>query len=133
MIAAGDDPRRATCLWLARTAAFDTGLVARLAKAFGGFASVVEQPVGRLQGLVTANSAAREAIAATSRSGCWRLPAAGEERGVVTWVDALYPARLRDLFDPPPALFVCGRRWSRVVDGLRLPAVAVVGARSPSP
>ena len=36
---------------------------------------------------------------------------------IVTWVDAAYPAPLRDLLDPPPVLYVMGElpEWSRAV------------------
>ncbi|HOT23134.1 MAG TPA: DNA-protecting protein DprA [Thermoleophilia bacterium] len=58
---------------------------------------------------------------------------AGERADVVTWVDDAYPPQLRDLPDPPPALFLGGR----VQEGLRTLAtrhvVAVVGSRRPSP
>jgi len=58
---------------------------------------------------------------------------AGERADVVTWVDDAYPPQLRDLPDPPPALFLGGR----VEEGLRTLAtrhvVAVVGSRRPSP
>lgn len=52
---------------------------------------------------------------------------------VVTWADAAYPPQLRELPDPPPALFLGGLAAA----GLRALAerhvVAVVGSRSPSP
>ncbi len=63
-----------------------------------------------------------------------RGPVAGAaaRRDVVTWFDPAYPPQLRDLPDPPPALFLSGVAG----DGLRALAqrhvVAVVGSRSPS-
>lgn len=60
-------------------------------------------------------------------------PTVAEGRAVVTWADEQYPPQLRELPDPPPALFLDGL----VKDGLRALAerhvVAVVGSRSPSP
>ncbi len=51
---------------------------------------------------------------------------------MVTWVDADYPPGLRELFDPPPALFVRGRHWAAMLRALReRPTVAIVGARHP--
>jgi len=46
---------------------------------------------------------------------------------VVTWVDAAYPLRLRDLRDPPAVLYLRGG-WCGDPD----PAVAIVGTRHPS-
>src|SRR5207302_10050374 len=46
---------------------------------------------------------------------------------VLTWLDADYPARLRELDDAPPVLYLRGACKAPE------PAVAVVGTRSPSP
>jgi DNA processing protein len=46
---------------------------------------------------------------------------------VLTWLDAGYPARLRDLQDAPPVVYLRGA-W----DGSFEPAVAIVGTRRPS-
>jgi DNA processing protein len=46
---------------------------------------------------------------------------------ILTWLDAGYPARLRDLRDAPPVLYLRGA-W----DGSPEPAVAIVGTRRPS-
>lgn len=46
---------------------------------------------------------------------------------VLTWIDPEYPARLRDLRDAPPVVYMRGR-WN----GSPEPAVAVVGTRRPS-
>jgi DNA processing protein len=46
---------------------------------------------------------------------------------VRTWLDAGYPARLRDLQDAPPVVYLRG-----VWDGTLEPAVAIVGTRRPS-
>lgn len=50
---------------------------------------------------------------------------AANERGLVAWDDADYPACLLAIADPPPVLFVLGRR-----ELLGRPAVAVVGSRN---
>jgi DNA processing protein len=57
-----------------------------------------------------------------------------DEVHIVTWCDDLYPARLRQTADPPPALFVrgcCAPESLRSLDGS--PVVAIVGSRAPSP
>jgi DNA processing protein len=48
--------------------------------------------------------------------------------GLMTLGDADYPERLREIFDPPPVLWVRGDRGL-----LSQPAIAVVGTRAPSP
>jgi DNA processing protein len=65
------------------------------------------------------------------REGC---TSALDEVHVVTWCDELYPERLRQTPDPPPALFVrgcCAPESLRSLDGS--PVVAIVGSRAPSP
>jgi DNA processing protein len=47
---------------------------------------------------------------------------------LITLADADYPERLREIFDPPPVLWVRGNRSL-----LSKPAIAVVGTRAPSP
>ena len=47
---------------------------------------------------------------------------------LVTSHDAAYPARLREIFDPPLVLFVLGR-----TDLMSSPTVAIVGTRRPTP
>ena len=54
--------------------------------------------------------------------------AAGAERHLLTSDDPRYPARLRDLADPPLVLYVAGDP-----DVLTLPQLAVVGSRRPTP
>jgi DNA processing protein len=48
--------------------------------------------------------------------------------GVMTLTDPDYPERLREIFDPPPVLWVRGDRGL-----LSRPSLAVVGTRAPSP
>jgi DNA processing protein len=65
-----------------------------------------------------ARKAAEEEWQKIAESGC----------GVMTFADADYPERLREIFDPPPVLWVRGDRSL-----LTRPAIAVVGTRAPSP
>lgn len=53
---------------------------------------------------------------------------AAQNATIVTFGCAAYPERLREIYDPPPVLWLRGevRLWSR-------PAIAVVGTRHPSP
>jgi DNA processing protein len=65
-----------------------------------------------------ARKAAEEEWQRICNSGC----------GVMTLADTDYPERLREIFDPPPVLWVRGDR-----ELLSRPALAVVGTRAPSP
>ncbi|MFT4114325.1 DNA-processing protein DprA [Silvibacterium sp.] len=64
------------------------------------------------------------------------LSLAGEERMAIATLggsflchaDEAYPERLREIFDPPPVLWVRGN-----ADVLQQPAIAVVGTRHPTP
>jgi DNA processing protein len=53
----------------------------------------------------------------------------GEQKGVIlTYADEEYPDRLREIFDPPPVLWVLGE-----VKLLARPSIAIVGTRHPTP
>ncbi len=122
--------RRARCLWLAEQAARDRGLVGRLVKAHGGFAAVLESSRGVLGG------ALRPGAGTGGDATAWAVAAARPEshEAVVAWTDPAYPSGLRDLFDPPPALYVRGLHWQAALRALaERPSVALVGARRPSP
>ncbi len=120
---------RERCLRLAERAARDRGLVARLVKAHGGFAEALAAPLPALA------DGARGAAAADGAEA-WTVSGARPEghEAVVAWTDLEYPPGLRDLFDPPPALYVRGLHWRTALRALaQRPSVAVVGARRPSP
>jgi len=74
------------------------------------------------------------AVASSMAAGCSFAPAAEvAERGkrmgveVIPWEDARYPARLREIYDPPLLLFAMGR-----VELLSAVMVAIVGSRQPT-
>ena len=64
----------------------------------------------------------------------WRAAAEEAERlrvmgaGFLTYADALYPERLREIYDPPPVLWFRGN-----AELLSAHGIAVVGTRQPSP
>ena len=127
---------RRLCLWLGRQAAYDRGLVGRLVKAHGTFAAVLAQPQPILARAL--HPRAVDEAPAELGPGCTDAAvdadAAAANEAVITWCDADYPPGLRELFDPPPALYLRGREWREMLRALRLrPTVAVVGARRPSP
>lgn len=82
-----------------------------------------------LPALVAGHAHAAEVIAAQRALAPEAIVARARARGMTVLALGAphYPARLRAIADPPPALFVCGR----VVDDE--PAVAVVGARRATP
>ncbi|WP_394753050.1 DNA-processing protein DprA [Crenothrix sp.] len=51
----------------------------------------------------------------------------GKNNSVITLNDANYPAQLKEIFDPPPLLFVRGKP-----ELLSWPQIAIVGSRNPS-
>jgi DNA processing protein len=114
---------RDTCLWLARQAACDRGLVQRLVRQHGDFEAVLAQPRARLA------RSLKECAPPATECG-----PSGPDEGLVTWCDDDYPPGLRDLHDPPPALYLRGARWRARLNALNQAAtVAIVGARRPSP
>ena len=74
----------------------------------------------RLQALLTPLDDAHWA-----RIEAWRALAGND---VVTWADADYPSRLRELIDAPLALYIHGNRAL-----LAKPQLAIVGSRNPTP
>lgn len=103
---------------------------AALLAAFGSAAAAVaaDSAALRAAGLSEADSAAilRPDEHALAAAGEWL--AGGADRTLVTWVDTRYPALLRQLADPPLALYVRGDPAA-----LALPQLAIVGSRSASP
>ncbi|HTV59938.1 MAG TPA: DNA-processing protein DprA [Verrucomicrobiae bacterium] len=63
-------------------------------------------------------SAAAKELAAAQAVGCRLL----------TWDEPEYPARLREIYDPPPLLYVLGN-----IELLSRHSVAIVGSRRPTP
>src|SRR5271170_4831924 len=63
-------------------------------------------------------SAAAKEIAQAEQYGCKML----------TWDEPEYPARLREIFDPPPLLYVRGN-----IELLNRHSISIVGARRPTP
>ncbi len=130
-----DGAARELCLWLAAQAAVDRGLIGRLVRTHGSFAQVMTLPRWSLALAVRKPAGTDDSSSSDEREspGDSHERAPGDE-AVVTWADADYPPGLRELFDPPPALFVRGRHWQAMLRALReRPTVAIVGARHPSP
>jgi DNA processing protein len=63
-------------------------------------------------------SDASKELAQVREAGCWLL----------TWDEPAYPARLREIYDPPPILYIRGN-----IELLNRHMISVVGARRPTP
>lgn len=120
-----------TLAWLAM--AMTPGLgprrIQRVVRGLGEAAELFRLPLTALEALQIpvvsarfiaegkARKAAEEEWQKTTEGGC----------SVMTLADDDYPERLREIFDPPPVLWVRGDRGL-----LSQPAIAVVGTRAPS-
>jgi DNA processing protein len=132
---------RARAVWLAELAGWRRGFIGALTRRHGGLSrALLLEPAA-----IAADAAARRARpsaggepdveASAFATVLARGPSAeaGADPRVVTWVDDTYPPQLRELPDPPPALFTRGLTDVGLEAlGLRH-VVAVVGSRSPSP
>ncbi|MCG9052175.1 DNA-processing protein DprA [Laribacter hongkongensis] len=102
----------------------------RLLQAFGSAEAVLEAGTAGLTGIVPARLA--EAIVQTDTRREQEAVAAwlarGEGRDLLTLADADYPPALAELTDPPPLLYLHGRR-----ELLQQPMLAVVGSRQATP
>jgi DNA processing protein len=148
------------CVWLGTLASYRPGFVGELVLRYRTTAQVLAQPPQDIVAFATrrrsprrraGDSAVSRAVveaesdagrfAAVLREGPQACLRRAERRPpgdlVVAWSEALYPDQLRDLGDPPLALFVRGgadgetiaARVSAIVDA---PVVSVVGTRAPS-
>jgi DNA processing protein len=126
-----------TLAWLAL--ALTPGLgprrIQRAVRGLPELAELFNLPLTALEGLQIPVASARFIAEGKARKAAeqeWqRIHEGGSGEGgcsVMTFADADYPERLREIFDPPPVLWVRGDRAL-----LSRPAIAVVGTRHPSP
>ncbi len=103
---------------------------AALLAAFGSAEAAVRASAAALRaaGLTEADAAAILQPDERALAAALEWLAGGTDRTLVTWADARYPALLRQLADPPVALYVRGDPAA-----LALPQLAIVGSRSASP
>jgi DNA processing protein len=130
---AGKDPRDSRSLqWVALSLTPGLGPTRsrKLVDQFGGVARVFEASLTELE------AAGLQAVSAQAIALGKSLEDAGEElvraatagAHVVTLDDPAYPERLREIYDPPTALYVRGE-----VGTLSQAGIAVVGTRHPTP
>lgn len=130
---AGDNVNAALLPWLALLALPDLGRRERFAlvEHFGSATAIFEAGRGHLQKLLPDRHAAVAAIVAGPDEAAL-APAldwlAQPSHHLITWTDADYSPLLRQIPDPPLALYVIGDRGR-----LSHPQLAIVGSRNPTP
>jgi len=134
---------RARAVWLAELSSWRGGFAGSLAEARGGLGgALLESPRAVAAFVAGRRRRARRAEAdaeAEQDAGAFaavlaRGPSAeaAADPDVVTWVDEAYPPQLRELPDPPPALYLRGLTAAGLEALAHRHVVAVVGSRSPS-
>lgn len=125
--ASSSEPSAWLALCLAR--GVSSAMVRHLLARFGTPASVLAQTVASLQSVVSRKEA--DAILAERESARVRDALAwleAPDNHLVTLADEDYPAMLLEIGDPPPLLYLKGRR-----DLLGAAALAIVGSRNATP
>jgi len=117
--------KRRLCLLIARVTSEHPYALRKLMREYGSLAAVLEEPEHAILSFLG------------DRGVDGPLPGddvrARPDRVVVTYADPYYPSLLRDIADPPAALFVTGARANEALKALgERPLVAVVGARNPT-
>lgn len=119
-------------MWLALALAPQLGATRsrRVVEHFGTIEEVFRASLTELEaaGLPAAPAQAIYSRDSLARAEEELLRAAAAGAAIVTLEDPLYPQRLRQIYDPPVALFVRG-----AVEALSQPGIAVVGTRHPTP
>ena len=125
-----DDAERRAVVALSLVPGVGPTRVRALLAAFGSASAVLGAPASRLAAVDGIGRATAAAIAgADTQAAVDRQFERAEAVGarLVALADAEYPAALREIYDPPPALWVLGR-----FDAADAGAVAVVGTRKAS-
>jgi len=136
--------RRGTCIWLSELATWRPGLINRVSDSYGDLEAALAVSRHELAvHLVPKRPLSAEADAASDAAAFRRALArcapgqasAASPGPILAYTDPGYPAMLRQLHDPPPALYVRAAASPDLIDArLRLlaeaPKVAVVGSRS---
>jgi DNA processing protein len=118
--------------WLALTMTDGLGprRIWRAVDASGSAERVLTLPLTQLEMLKLPAAAAQSIVSGSSRAKAEQEWKNVQEGGgaIITPVDATYPERLREIFDPPTVLWIRGNAAL-----LAQPGIAVVGTRHPTP
>jgi DNA processing protein len=126
----GSDQDRLAWVALTLTPGLGPKRILKAAQALPELASLFRLSLTELESLNFPAPAAQFLFTGKARSEAEReLVRMGEQKGVIlTYGDEEYPERLREIFDPPPVLWVLGD-----VNLLARPSIAIVGTRHPTP
>jgi DNA processing protein len=126
----GSDQDRLAWVALTLTPGLGPKRILKAAQTLPELASLFRLSLTELESLNIPAPAAQFLFTGKARSEAEReLVRMGEQKGVIlTYGDEEYPERLREIFDPPPVLWVLGD-----VNLLARPSIAIVGTRHPTP
>ena len=118
-------------IWMVETAAFPKNEIPHLLEAFGSAKAVFAASEQVLEHYLPLKPAQKQAIAEKDLSQAEAILGNCKRQGIriMSILDAEYPQRLKNIFDPPAVLYVRGR----LPDMNSLPAIAVVGQRKATP
>ena len=129
MAAERGDLERLAWLAMVLTPGLGPTRIARAMVMAGGAERIFEMPLTELEGLRLPAKSAQFIADGRARAAAEKEAKLVSDAGAtfITRDDAEYPARLLEIFDPPPVLWVRGD-----VAQLSRPGIAVVGTRAPS-
>jgi DNA processing protein len=124
------DQNRLAWLALSLTPGLGPKRILKAAQALPDLSSLFRLSLTELESLNFPAPAAQFLFTGKARTEAEReLVRVGEQKGsILTYDEEDYPEQLREIFDPPPVLWVLGD-----VKQLARPAIAIVGTRHPTP
>ena len=124
------DQNRLAWLALSLTPGLGPKRILKAAQALPDLSSLFRLSLTELESLNFPAPAAQFLFTGKARTEAEReLVRVGEQNGsILTYEEEDYPEQLREIFDPPPVLWVLGD-----VKQLARPAIAIVGTRHPTP
>jgi DNA processing protein len=126
----GSDQNRLAWVALTLTPGLGPKRILKAAETLPDLASLFRLSLTELESLNFPAPSAQFLFTGKARTEAEReLVRMSEQKGVIlTYADDEYPERLREIFDPPPVLWVLGE-----VKLLARPSIAIVGTRHPTP
>jgi DNA processing protein len=126
----GSDQNRLAWVALTLTPGLGPKRILKAAEALPDLSSLFRLSLTELESLNFPAPSAQFLFTGKARTEAEReMVRMGEQKGLIlTYADEEYPERLREIFDPPPVLWVLGE-----VKLLARPSIAIVGTRHPTP
>ncbi|MBQ7491445.1 MAG: DNA-processing protein DprA [Clostridia bacterium] len=127
----GQEKELQCLLWMKETAAIPPAKALRLLERFGSAEAVYQASTEELAKICRFDARERQRLQTRSLAPSSRIIERCRALGIsiLPITDAAYPARLKEIYDPPLALYVRGT----LPDLSVIPAVAVVGQRKATP